>query len=267
MGYLSQDLGEQFLEEGLLMKDFNHPNVISLVGITFNHDGWPLIITPFMAKGNLWAFIGDENNQLTLYDLIKFGIQIAEGMSYLASHKFVHRDLAARNCLLDENYLVKISDFGLARDVYTRAYYSQDVKVQKSLPRKWMALESLEHGIYSHKTDVWSFGITLWELVTRGDPPYADVNDWDLKSYLKSGRRLQRPPVCPDEIYLTMTRCWFDNPEFRPTFDEILKDMKDAIDKSETIYAELKMNKFIDYVNCPPEFSNPIYDNQVARTT
>lgn len=81
-----------------------------------------------------------------------------------------------------------------------------------------------------------------------------------MKEYLKSGRRLQKPEVCPDEIYVIMERCWIENPEFRPTFDQILTDLQDAIAKSEDIYAERKMTRFVEYVNCPPEFANPSYD-------
>jgi hypothetical protein len=211
---------QAFLEEGLMMKDFAHENVLALIGVTFDSNGLPMVITPFMLYGDLRSYISDEASSPTVKELIEFGIQVAKGMAYLSNLKFVHRDLAARNCMLDENLVVKVADFGLSRDIYERDYYSSDNKKAK-LPVKWMAIESLEKSVYSTKTDVWSYGVLLWELMTRGVVPYPDVDNFDLFSYLKEGRRMLRPRYCPVNLYRIMQACWSSNPEDRPTFDEL----------------------------------------------
>ncbi|XP_041072056.1 hepatocyte growth factor receptor isoform X1 [Carcharodon carcharias] len=250
----------QFLKEGLIMKDFKHTNVLSLLGICLPNQGSPLVVLPYMKHGDLRNFIRDESHNPTVKDLIRFGLHVAKGMEYLASNKFVHRDLAARNCMLDENYIVKVADFGLARDIYEKEYYSINNKSSAKLPVKWMALESLQTQKFTTKSDVWSFGVLLWELMTRGAPPYPDVDSFDVTVYLLQGRRLLQPEYCPDSLYEVMLKCWHPKLETRPTFSEVVSKISSIL-STFTGDHYIQLNTTYVNISCGVPYP-PVYSSQ-----
>ncbi|XP_006001437.1 vascular endothelial growth factor receptor 2 isoform X2 [Latimeria chalumnae] len=163
-------------------------------------------------------------NPLTMEDLICYSFQVARGMEFLASRKCIHRDLAARNILLSENKVVKICDFGLARDVYKDPDYVR--KGDARLPLKWMAPETIFDRVYTTQSDVWSFGVLLWEIFSLGASPYPGVQiDEEFCRRLKEGTRMRAPDYATPEVYQTMLDCWHGNPKDRPTFSELVEHL------------------------------------------
>ncbi|KAL8169433.1 UNVERIFIED_CONTAM: Tyrosine-protein kinase receptor tyro3 [Gekko kuhli] len=223
--FTSSDI-EEFLKEAACMKEFNHPHVTKLIGVSLRNRPKgrlpiPMVILPFMKHGDLHSFllmsrIGDNPFNLPLQTLLKFMIDIASGMEYLSSKNFIHRDLAARNCMLDENMNVCVADFGLSKKIYSGDYYRQGCA--SKLPVKWLALESLADNLYTTHSDVWAFGVTMWEIVTRGQTPYAGIENAEIYNYLISGNRLKQPPECLEDVYDLMCRCWHSEPKLRPSF-------------------------------------------------
>ncbi|XP_038066433.1 hepatocyte growth factor receptor-like [Patiria miniata] len=218
----------QFLKEGLSMKSFNHPNVLKLLGLTFDRSGQPLIVIPFMANGDLKSFLVKQKQNLSHTHLTMFAYHVALGMEYLAEQQFVHRDLAARNCLVDDKLVAKIADFGLSRDLDESDYYTSGDKHAK-LPIKWMAPESMERKVYDTKTDVWSYGVLLWELFSRGRTPYPDIHNRDVHSYLKQGQRMNPPRFCPTKISAIMRHCWLDSAKKRWSFGQIVQELEPLV--------------------------------------
>ncbi|XP_053866168.1 tyrosine-protein kinase receptor UFO [Malaclemys terrapin pileata] len=220
---------EDFLSEAVCMKEFDHPNVMKLLGVCLQStesEGYPspVVILPFMKHGDLHSFLlysrlGDSPLYLPTQTLVRFMADIASGMDYLSSRNFIHRDLAARNCMLNENMNVCVADFGLSKKIYNGDYYRQG-RIAK-MPVKWIAIESLADRVYTTKSDVWSFGVTMWEIATRGQTPYPGVENSEIYDYLRQGHRLKQPLDCLDGLYQLMTSCWALHPKERPSFEEL----------------------------------------------
>lgn len=211
------------------MQEFRHDRIIRLLGVTFDEkSGAPYLILPYMQNGSLLKYIRREENILNNRQLTEFCKQIAEGMKYLSSFRMVHGDLAARNCLLDNDLNIKITDFGLTKDVYSSDYTSCG---NRPIPFMYMAPECNRHGTYSVHTDVWSYGITMWEIFSRGLEPYTFqitvVDKKSLDEFLFNRNRLEKPPNCPRQIYQIMLSCWQWNRHLRPTFSQLNSSLQE----------------------------------------
>ncbi|XP_067947924.1 uncharacterized protein [Watersipora subatra] len=258
---------EKFLEEAVILEDFHHANVLPTLAVCIPMSDKPQVVLPYMANGDLKALIQMETMKFTLGDLMHFAKQVACGMEYMARNKFVHRDLAARNCLVSDKYIVRIADFGLSRDVYAKDYYRREEDSSVALPVKWLAIESLQTGVFTSQSDVWSYGVLVWELITRGAEPYSDVTGWDVKKYLEYGRRLHQPRCCPPEIYDMMCSCWLEAPTDRTTFaklhtylDSILGDTKCTPQSSYSYIRDYTKDISADYVDQPIEVEMKVED-------
>ncbi|XP_068676392.1 uncharacterized protein [Montipora foliosa] len=221
----------------------NHPNLVNLIGAC-SVDGPLMILVEFAEHGNLLHYLRERRKQnyedmneytleISSSERLRIACDVCEGMNHLAIKKCAHRDLAARNVLLAEGMVAKVSDFGLSRDIYTDDAYEK--KTAGKLPGKWMAVESLEQGVYTSQSDVWSFGVLLWEIETGGCAPYAGMVIKELLEKLKVGSRLEKPRYCSDSLYGVMLRCWNADPKTRPTFEELSEELH-RMHRQETDY-------------------------------
>ncbi|XP_077290983.1 uncharacterized protein LOC143914588 [Arctopsyche grandis] len=239
----SQKEKQELLHEICIMQKIgNHPNVVTLLACCTEQEPY-LLIMEYVMCGKLLTYLRDRRSRvdrfqmprggLTSRDLTVFAYCVARGMDYLASKGIVHRDLAARNVLVDHNKLCKIADFGMSKEIS-----SSDDKGGKpqrnALPVRWMAPEALLYSVYSHETDVWAYGVLLWEIVTLGSTPYATMSGREVLHMVTEGYRLERPAHCKPHLYQTMHACWHSDPSQRPPFSEIKTQLSELLENEPT---------------------------------
>ncbi|KAM8939962.1 fibroblast growth factor receptor 3 isoform 9-T9 [Pelodytes ibericus] len=232
-----KDLSDLVSEMEMMKMIGKHKNIINLLGAC-TQDGPLYVLVEYASKGNLREYLRARRppgmdysfdtckipaEQLTFKDLVSCAYQVARGMEYLASQKCIHRDLAARNVLVTDDNVMKIADFGLARDIHNIDYYKKTTNGR--LPVKWMAPEALFDRVYTHQSDVWSFGVLLWEIFTLGGSPYPGIPVEELFKLLKEGHRMDKPANCTHELYMIMRECWHAVPSQRPTFKQLVEDL------------------------------------------
>ena len=222
---------EGFIKAVRFMSQLNHETIVRILGVCSSEPAF--IMMEYMEEGDLKQFLqryseimsngaAAKKTQISVSTLIYMATQISSAMKYLASLNFVHQELASRNCLVGNDFVVKLADFGLSQNIYQSDYYR--IQCNTKLPIRWMATESY-YGKFSEKTDVWSFGVTMWELFTLANPrPYSEMTDKEvIKDAIKGFKRqlLPKPNECPESVYQIMMQCWSAQPEQRSTFAKL----------------------------------------------
>ncbi|XP_064483711.1 tyrosine-protein kinase transmembrane receptor Ror-like [Ornithodoros turicata] len=241
----SSEVQDDLEREVQIMSSFKHENILQLLGVVFAESGSiPWMVFEYMQYGDLAELLrqnafsrGSASRSalpnLTLGHLPSIAIQIASGMYYLSSQHFVHRDLATRNCLVGDNLSVKISDFGMSRDIYTCDYYK--IRGSRMLPVRWMAPESIMYGKFTLESDVWSYGVVLWEIFTFGKQPYYGHSNEEVVKLILQGILLSPPEECPSFICSIMAACWKTEPRDRLQFADIYKRLQENSSSSDDL--------------------------------
>ncbi|KAL3867719.1 hypothetical protein ACJMK2_040583 [Sinanodonta woodiana] len=222
-----ESMTEKFLEEAYIMQQFDHPHIIKLIGIC--SEASPVWIVMELARhGEMRAYLQNNKHRLDLTTLILYACQLSTALSYLESKKFVHRDIAARNVLVSSHDCVKLGDFGLSRWVEEQSYYKAS---KGKLPIKWMAPESINFRRFTAASDVWMFGVCIWEILMYGIKPFQGVKNNDVIGKIEAGERLPMPPNCPPSLYNLMCVCWSYEPSKRPSFADLKIWLYEIVDE------------------------------------
>ncbi|GFN90538.1 hepatocyte growth factor receptor [Plakobranchus ocellatus] len=217
------------LSECLRLKHFKHNHILSIIGIGANQHTFH-IVYPSMTQGTLKAVISDTSKDFSVRQLLGFGQQVAEGIDFLASKDVTHKDVAARNCMMDEYSVVKLSDASFSWDLYPNEYMYDESR-ERHLPIRWMAPESLQDGYYDMRTDVWSFAVLVWELLTRGCLPFHEVTDSaGVSEYILQGYILGRPDTLSIDVYELLRICWSPENESRPSIATVSRTLSEILE-------------------------------------
>lgn len=218
---------DEFIDEAKVMMNLSHENLVQLYGVCTKER--PIfIITEYMSNGCLLNYLHDSRRRFPASELLEMCKDICAAMAYLESKQFLHRDLAARNCLVNENGIVKVADFGLSRYVLDDEYTSS---LGTKFPVRWSPPEVLMYSKFSSKSDVWSFGVLMWEIFTLGRMPYERFNNFEVTDHIAKGLRLYRPQMATEKIYAIMYSCWHEIPDERPTFMILHNHIAEQIDE------------------------------------
>ncbi|XP_041739492.2 focal adhesion kinase 1 isoform X7 [Coregonus clupeaformis] len=260
----SDSVREKFLQEALTMRQFDHPHIVKLIGVITENPVW--IIMELCTMGELRSFLQVRKYNLDLSTLILFSHQLSTALAYLESKRFVHRDIAARNVLVSSTDCVMLGDFGLSRYMEDSSYYKAS---KGKLPIKWMAPESINFRRFTSASDVWMFGVCMWEILMYGIKPFQGVKNNDVIGRIENGERLAMPHNCPPTLYSLMTKCWAYDPSKRPRFTELKTQLSTILEEEkaqqeERLRMEMRRQVTVSWDSggsdeAPPKPSRPGY--------
>jgi len=266
---LVSDRLNDFLAEANILLSVKHPRCLRCYGI-FQQDSKLYLVTEFAAQGSLLNLLRNQSGSFSKRVLYQMASDAAAGMHYLESMKIVHRDLSARNLLVDSNGGTNVADFGLSRSTVDNIYKSND---RSTIPIRWTAPEAIQYGQYSSKSDVWSFGVVMYEIITEGKIPYTAMSNAEVFQKIQEGYRMPCPKESDPEFYALMLRCWEAKPEARPSFLELKREIDTMFEPiNENNYSALKADMMgskgnkADYMKSPGEAPTDVkmpngYDN------
>ncbi|XP_058235331.1 protein tyrosine kinase 2 beta, b isoform X3 [Hemibagrus wyckioides] len=234
----SPDIMDKFMSEAAIMKQLDHPHIVSLIGIIEEEPVW--IVMELYQFGELGDYLAKNEKTLTNITLVLFSLQICKALVYLQGKNMVHRDIAVRNVLVAAPDCVKLGDFGLSRYIENEEYYKASVT---RLPIKWMAPESINFRRFTTASDVWMFAVCMWEILSRGQQPFYWLENREVINQLEMGIRLPKPELCPPALYSLMTRCWSYDPNERPTFTELVCNINDVHKMEKDLEAEKERDR------------------------
>ncbi len=229
---------DELIDEAQIMASVSHPHCLRLIALCMAKP--IMIVTPMIKYGSVLNFFSKHKKIVNEKMLLTWCSQIADGMKYLESREIVHRDLAARNVLVQTPNFVKITDFGLSKvlDNGSNAFYGESGSL---MPIKWLAPECISQRLYTHKSDVWSFGITCWEIFTFGAKPFEDTPAKEIYTHIKSGARLAQPSITTLDVYMKLIKCWINEPESRSSFEKLHDDF-DKMSKDPKRFLHITVN-------------------------
>uniref|UniRef100_A0A8B9KYJ9 non-specific protein-tyrosine kinase n=1 Tax=Astyanax mexicanus TaxID=7994 RepID=A0A8B9KYJ9_ASTMX len=248
----SPDVMEKFMSEAVIMKNLDHPHIVSLIGIIEESPVW--IIMELYQHGELGNYLTQNKNTLTNVTLVLFSLQICKALVYLQGKNMVHRDIAVRNVLVATPECVKLGDFGLSRYIENEEYYKASIT---RLPIKWMAPESINFRRFTTASDVWMFAVCMWEMMSRGQQPFFWLENRDVINQLEQGIRLPKPELCPPALYSLMTCCWSYDPGERPSFTELVCRISDVHTMEKELEVEKERDRARSTKFLEPKFTEP----------
>ncbi|XP_076038804.1 tyrosine-protein kinase RYK-like isoform X2 [Oratosquilla oratoria] len=205
--------------DGTQLFNLYHRNILTMAAISFTDNSPPYLIFPYHGYSNLKLYLQEHRGgHLRAAELVQLAVQAAHGLAFLHGANILHADLAARNCVVSEKLQLRITDAALSRDLFPSDYETSSTSSSTDAPRpiKWMAYEAITDRLFSTASDVWSYGVLLWELTTLAQQPYVEVDECEMSEYLRDGYRLSQPLNCPDDLYKVMAFCWAIHPHDRP---------------------------------------------------
>jgi len=249
----------EFKAEADVLSQLIHPNVILFLGFHTGVNDEKFLVFEYMTGGNLLDLLKKEGYNLDITDFFQMAVGAVNGMHYLETKKFLHRDLAARNLLVQRLYNswnVKVSDFGLSRSSQDGIYVLSE---KSALPARWTAPEVFQNRTFSVKSDIWSMGVVLWEIFTKGDNPYPTLLNTEVIDGVIKGERLTRPNSCPDEVWRIMNNCWNEDPSKRPSFLEIADQLTEVMTKIDDTDSSFEEDPKDNSYNTPRFKDNCVY--------